>query len=278
MRWKSLALLACAAGIAVVAVSGGAARVTAEQIQVRALMNAAQEVPAPAGNTAAARGTFTATATKTATGASLQWRLTFGNLTGDAVAAHIHTGAPGQPGPVTVSLCGPCTSGATGTAQLDATVLAALQNGGTYVNVHTPTNRGGEIRGQVGSVPSVRPVLNARQEIPKPKGAARANGRFTATAVKTGASAVLSWRLTFSKLTGRAVAAHIHLGRRGVAGPVAVTLCGPCRSGVAGRSTVTGQVLAALEAGRAYVNVHTSRNAAGEIRAQIPAVPLTITP
>jgi hypothetical protein len=278
MTWKSLAVVGCAAGIAVVAVSGGAARVTADQVQLRALMNAAQEVPAPAGNTAAARGTFTATAAKTATGASLQWRLTFSNLTGDAVAAHIHTGAPGQPGPVSVSLCGPCTSGATGTAELDATLLAALQNGGTYVNVHTPTNRGGEIRAQLGSVASVRPTLNARQEVPKPKGGARATGRFTATAVKTGSSAVLNWRLTFSKLTGRAVAAHIHLARRGVAGPVAVTLCGPCRSGAAGRSTVTGSILAALESGRAYVNVHTPRNPAGEIRAQIPAIPLTITP
>ena len=278
MRWKSFAVVAGAAGLAAVAVSGGAARVTAEQIQLRALMNSAQEVPAPAGNVAAARGTFTATAAKNANGASLQWRLTFSNLTGDAVAAHIHTGAPGQPGPVSVSLCGPCTSGQTGSAELDATVLSALQSGGTYVNVHTPTNRGGEIRAQLGSVASVRPVLTARQEVPKPKGAPRATGRFTATAVKTGSSAVLTWRLTFSKLTGRAVAAHIHLGRRGAAGPVSVTLCGPCRSGAAGRSTVTGSVLTALEAGRAYVNVHTPRNPAGEIRAQIPAIPLTIIP
>ena len=278
MRWKSLAVVGCAGGIAAVAVSGGAARVTADQIQLRALMNARDEVPAPAGNVANARGTFTAVATKSATGASLQWRLTFSNLTGDAVAAHIHTGAPGQPGPVSVSLCGPCTSGATGTATIDATVLAALQSGGTYVNVHTPTNRGGEIRAQLGSLGSVRPLLTARQEVPKPKGAGRAAGRFTATAVKTGSSAVLTWRLTFSKLSGRAVAAHIHLGRRGAAGPVAVTLCGPCRSGAAGRSTVTGSVLAALEAGGAYVNVHTPRNPAGEIRAQIPAIPLTITP
>ena len=62
------------------------------------------------------------------------------------------------------------------------------------------------------------------------------------------------------------------------AGPVAVALCGPCRNGAAGRRTVTGSILAALEAGRAYVNVHTPRNPAGEIRAQIPAIPLTITP
>jgi hypothetical protein len=35
-------------------------------------------------------------------------------------------------------------------------------------------------------------------------------------------------------------------------------------------------VLAALRTGRAYVNVHTPRNAAGEIRGQIPAVSLRL--
>lgn len=278
MRPKSLAIMACVAGAAVVAAGGAVARISADQVQLRALMNSSEEVPPPTGDVTNARGTFTAAATKTATGATLQWRLTFSNLTGDAAAAHIHTGAVGQPGPVSVALCGPCTSGATGTADIDATLLSTLQSGGAYINVHTPTNRAGEIRAQLGSLATVRPTLNARQEVPKPKGAARATGRFTATAVKTGSSAVVTWRLTYSRLTGRAVAAHIHLGRPGVAGPVAISLCGPCRTGATGRATVTGPALAALESGRAYVNVHTPRNGAGEIRGQIPAIPLTLTP
>ena len=41
---------------------------------------------------------------------------------------------------------------------------------------------------------------------------------------------------------------------------------------------MSGTTLAALEAGRTYVNVHTKRNPTGEIRGQLPAVPLTITP
>lgn len=280
MSPKHFALAACAvtAGIAVATAGGAAERSTAEEVQLRALMNAAEEVPAPSGNTANARGAFTATATKTATGATLRWRLTFSNLTGDANAAHIHTGTRGQPGPVAVPLCGPCTSGATGSADIDENLLNTLRSGGTYVNVHTATNRAGEIRAQLGSLATVRPILNARQEVPKPSGAARATGRFTATAVKIGDSANLTWRLAFSRLTGRAVAAHIHLGRPGAAGAVAVPLCAPCRSGATGKATVTGPTLAALETGRAYVNVHTRRNPAGEIRAQIPALPLTITP
>jgi hypothetical protein len=107
--------------------------------------------------------------------------------------------------------------------------------------------------------------LDARHETPAPKAAARAYGLFTATL--TGRS--LTWRLTFSRLTGRALAAHIHLGRPGVAGPVVVPLCGPCVSGAHARVVVTARVRAALLSRTAYVNVHTAKNPAGEIRGQV---------
>ena len=87
---------------------------------------------------------------------------------------------------------------------------------------------------------------------------------------------MIAWRLTFSKLTGRALAAHIHSGVRGKAGPVIVPLCAPCRSGARGRATVGASVLNALEAGGTYVNVHTRKNPLGEIRGQISAVALTL--
>lgn len=278
MNRNSRTTLVLALVIAAAVVGAAGARTSTEQTNLRALLNAAEEVPAPAGDVNAARGTFTAMATRTPGGASLQWRLTFANLTGDAAAAHIHTGRRGEAGPVALALCGPCTSGATGTAGIDSTLLRAIESGDAYVNVHTPTNRAGEVRAQLASLASVRSFLNAGQEVPRPKGASRAAGRFTVTAVKTGSSGVLVWRLTFSRLTGRAVAAHIHVGRRGVAGPVAVPLCGPCASGVSRRTNVSATVLAALEAGRVYINVHTRRNQAGEIRGQVPAIPLTIAP
>jgi len=177
-----------------------------------------------------------------------------------------------------VPLCGPCQSPASGTANVSASVLEALQTGGTYVNVHTAANAPGEIRGQLGVTASVTTTLNARQEVPKPKGNAnRTRGTFTATVTKTGTTGSVAWRLSFSKLTGRASAAHIHIGAAGRSGPVAVPLCGPCRSGVRKTATLQASVLAALEAGHAYVNIHTARNPAGEIRGQIRAVPLSIS-
>lgn len=277
---KKLVLLASlgAFGVALIVTAGAGARAQAERIQIAAAMNAADERPVPRGEVANARGTFTATLAKSDTGGVLTWQLAFSGLTGPAIAAHIHLGERGQPGPVIVPLCAPCSSGASGTANLNPTVVAAIQDDRAYVNVHTSLNAPGEIRGQVTPRASVRTAANARQERPRPKGnVARARATFTATITKAGSEGTIAWRLTFSRLTGRAVAAHIHRGARGRPGPVLVPLCAPCRSGARGTANVSAAVLDALEAGRAYVNVHTRRNAAGEVRGQIAAVALTLT-
>jgi CHRD domain len=70
-------------------------------------------------------------------------------------------------------------------------------------------------------------------------------------------------------LTGQAASAHVHLGKAGRAGPVVLGLCGPCRSGTRGTSNVSARIANALRTGAAYVNVHTTRNPAGEIRGQL---------
>jgi hypothetical protein len=112
--------------------------------------------------------------------------------------------------------------------------------------------------------------LNGAQEVPKPKGVkAAAQGTFTATLVRNGVGGMLSWKLTFQGLTGKATASHIHVGARGRAGGVKVSLCGPCRTGMRGSARVDAKTISALMAGTAYVNVHTAKNAAGEIRGQI---------
>lgn len=112
--------------------------------------------------------------------------------------------------------------------------------------------------------------LGAAEEVPKPRGVrAGAQGTFSAALVRSGAGGTLSWRLTFRGLTGKATASHIHLGARGRAEAVRVSLCGPCRSGARGSARVDARTVTALLAGRTYVNVHTVRNAAGEIRGQL---------
>ena len=116
---------------------------TVKAIHLRAGLNAKQEVPKQAVKVPAASGTFTGTLT----GTKLTWSLVFRKLSGPATAAHIHLGRPGKAGPVAVPLCGPCSSGAKGSATLTAAQVKAVLGGGTYVNVHTAKNPAGEIRG-----------------------------------------------------------------------------------------------------------------------------------
>ncbi len=118
------------------AVGGGATKLTAT-------LDTKSEVPAVTG--VAGTGKFTGTLR----GNKLSWSLTFSGLSGPALAAHVHLGKPGQAGPVAIPLCGPCTSGAKGTAKANAQALKAIRAGAAYVNVHTQANQGGEIRGQI---------------------------------------------------------------------------------------------------------------------------------
>jgi hypothetical protein len=106
-------------------------------------------------------------------------------------------------------------------------------------------------------------------DVPKPVGAANATGSFTGTYVENAKGAKLTWRLSYAGLTGAAGAAHIHMGKPGVSGPVTVPLCGPCTSGMTGSAQISKTVIASLESGKAYVNVHTAKNPAGEIRGQV---------
>jgi hypothetical protein len=113
----------------------------------------------------------------------------------------------------------------------------------------------------------VHAKLTGSQEVPKNK--SKGTGSFAGTVVEKGKSKTLKWRLTFKGLSGKAVAAHVHLGKKGVAGPVAVPLCGPCKSGAHGTAKVTEKIVSALEHHKAYANVHTAKYPDGEIRGQI---------
>ena len=102
----------------------------------------------------------------------------------------------------------------------------------------------------------------------------------------------LSYRLTFGGLSTAVGAAHIHLGRPGVAGGVAAFLCGgggkpacPPTGGTVSGTIVAADVIAlanqglaagdfaaflrAMRSNATYVNVHTTTFPAGEIRGAI---------
>jgi CHRD domain len=133
------------AGVAGVVAAAALAKPTMSPMGFTAKLNIAQEVPKETGAASNAGGAFTATLS----GSTLKGKLSFGHLTGPATAAHIHMGAKGKAGPVIVALCGPCKSGAHGSAKVSPAVIKTIEGGGAYVNVHTTKNPNGEIRGQV---------------------------------------------------------------------------------------------------------------------------------
>src|SRR5262249_32231304 len=137
-----------------------------------------------------------------------------------------------------------------------------------------------------------RTKLSGFQEVP-PK-LTDGHGTFTSTLNSDGTS--LSFTLSYTGLTGGAIASHIHFAQPGVNGAIFVFLCGgggkpACPSGAGAlTATVTGTITAAdvlsvptqgitgwsfsdllriLQSGDAYVNVHTPTYPAGEIRGQL---------
>ncbi len=65
-----------------------------------------------------------------------------------ATAAHIHTGDVGANGPVRLPLT-LAAPGAKGVLTLEQADIDVLDLGGLYVNAHSATNPGGELRGQL---------------------------------------------------------------------------------------------------------------------------------
>jgi CHRD domain-containing protein len=142
------------------------------------------------------------------------------------------------------------------------------------VNVTAKNATGSTMATSAASVIAARAVLTARfdavlrggQEVSRPVGMRTgAAGHFTARV--TGKT--LRWTLSYSHLTGRATVGHLNKGVRGLNGVTFKTLCRPCSSPTHGTLTLTASQLDALLRGRAYVNVHTTRNTQGEIRGQI---------
>jgi CHRD domain len=121
-----------------------------------------------------------------------------------------------------------------------------------------------------GQTTSVSATLNAKQEVPPQRfKAATASGRFSATLTKTKKGYRMSWKLTFSKLSGKALFAHIHRGKPGKHGAALFSLCSSCGSGAHGSAYASPGEVNLMRAGQTYVTVRTKRNPAGEIRGQI---------
>ena len=131
-----LALTALAAGL----LFSTAAMAATETFH--ATLTGAQQVPSVQTSATGSATVTIDTATRKAT-----WSVTYSGL--KPFAAHIHGPAPaGKNAGVMVPMkVGP--SPITGSATLTAKQLATIEAGDAYVNLHTATHKGGELRGQL---------------------------------------------------------------------------------------------------------------------------------
>jgi hypothetical protein len=253
-------------------------------------------------------GTGLATFELTEDGKALQYRLSVSHLTG-VFGAHIHLNGAGVNGPVVVVLFnaavptgevnGLLSQGTITAASLVgqlaghpfSELLADIRSGDAYVNVHTSSHPGGEIRGQVTSGDEgFKAALTGTGEVLTPgwsstPGTSLATGRAVFWIDEDGGA--LRFRLEVHNITG-VVASHIHLNGAGVNGPVVAFLFNPATptgtvNGLLAQGTITSatltgplaghslaELLTDIRSGDAYVNVHTTPNhLGGEIRGQI---------
>jgi hypothetical protein len=143
---------------------------------------------------------------------------------------------------------------------------------GMFVAVAVGVLGTGTALAERGIVPKLSATMAPGQVVPsKPRGnVAQATGSFTATLTNSGANSKLAWRITYKKLDNPAlVIADIHYGKPGKFGPIIVRVCGPCRSGQKGVTTVKGTWVPAIQSGDAFITLITGKNPNGEIRGQI---------
>ena len=137
-------ILVCAANVAFVIPSYG------ETIQFKANLKPSNEVPP---NDSKGTGSVALTfdeATKT-----LTWKGTYSDLTGPPTAAHFHGPAPASKNAgilIPIFVAGTAKSPASpfeGSVVLTDEQANYLKSGELYINIHTPTNKAGELRGQL---------------------------------------------------------------------------------------------------------------------------------
>ena len=123
-----------------------AAPASAVMIKYKAMVSPSTEVP-PVTNS---KATGSLSATYDTDSKMLTYEVGYADLTGPATMAHFHGPAPaGKNAGVMVPIDGDLASPLKGSVKLTEDQAKALANGDLYFNIHTPMNKGGEMRGQM---------------------------------------------------------------------------------------------------------------------------------
>ena len=199
----------------------------------------------------------------------------FTGLTAIATAAHIHAEQPGSNGGVIITLFNSAST--TGAIHV-ASPISSLDKGemifgDTYINIHTSTNPGGEIRGQINQFSQIRyfkGVFQGSQQVP----ANASTAKGTVLAAYLPEDKVLSVGGDYQNLTSTITAAHIHspaLPGSNASVLFALTNTGGTSGDIEDFKVLTLAEEADLMSGKMYANVHNASFPGGEIRAQLTA-------
>ncbi len=110
--------------------------------------------------------------------------------------------------------------------------------------------------------------LKPSNEVPPPD----SKGTGSVTLTYDEATKKLTWKGTYSNLTGPATAAHFHgPGQAGKNAGILIPIFvgATANSPFEGSAELTDEQAGYLKSGMLYVNIHTSANKAGEIRGQV---------
>jgi hypothetical protein len=231
-----------------------------------ARMNSAQEVPA-----FASPGVGVATFMLNSSSDTLCITMTVNNLSGPITGAHIHDGRPGVSGPIVKDLV-PFLSGNSLQVTLAGSGLSGLSvaklfAGDYYINVHTAANPGGEIRGQIllEEDRSSMGRLTGSESSPP----IATNARGLAFFMLSQHNQKLSFHVVLDSLDGAITGAHLHKGLMGSSGPIIQDLMPFLNGNVISGSVDPSAYLSTLLADSVYINIHTTPNPGGLIRAQL---------
>ncbi|MBC7368664.1 MAG: CHRD domain-containing protein [Undibacterium sp.] len=262
------------------------ASASAQIVEFRATINAAQEVPT---NPSAATGS--AIMIYDVASNTFDLVVSISNFPATLASSHIHEGASGVNGPVVTNFGGEAVytrNGSTLTATFrgvthGGTKLTLLKNG-AYVNFHSSAFPGGEVRGQLIAQPK-RLVANftvAQEQAAFPAATLTGNTNAFGAAVMTYDSGtnVVNLRISLYNFPNTLTNSHFHEGAPGVSGAVvqnlgAGTVVNYARDG----NSITGTFLnltyggdpVKLLTGGAYLNFHSNVFAGGECRGQVIA-------
>ncbi|MFZ1321883.1 MAG: CHRD domain-containing protein [Ignavibacteria bacterium] len=207
----------------------------------------------------------------------LSFSLIFNGLAAPTTAAHFHAPAPRGVNAVVVIGLGGFPMGVTAGSYSNSYVLTVAQNteilnGLWYVNIHTSTFPGGEIRGQLDLGPASfnQSLILGNQEVPPNS----STGFGQITWNFNSATNVLSFYLTFTGLAAPTTAAHFHApASPGVNAPIVIGFAGFPTGVSVGYYSNSYVVSEAQEleivSGLWYVNIHTAVFPGGEIRGQL---------